>query len=45
MCSCGGNKRERWVVVLPTGMKITKSSESQAKAFAAKHPGSTYSKA
>ena len=42
---CGCQKRERWVIVLPTGMKITKSSEAQAKAFAAKHPGATYSKA
>jgi hypothetical protein len=44
MCNCGA-KRERWVVILPTGMKITKSSESQAKVFADKHPGATYHKA
>ncbi len=43
MCSCG--KKERWIVVLPSGMKITKSSESQAKTFADKHPGATYAKA
>lgn len=44
MCSCN-KKRERWVVTLPTGMKVTKSSESSAKAYADKHPGSSYKKA
>lgn len=43
MCGCA--KRERWIVVLPSGMKITKSSETQAKIFAGKHPGATYAKA
>jgi hypothetical protein len=44
-CNCGGRNRERWIVVLPSGMKITKSSENQAKAMAAKTPGATYHKA
>ena len=43
MCGCA--KKERWVVVLSSGMKITKSSEAQAKTFADKHLGATYSKA
>lgn len=43
-CNCGGGKRERWSVTLPNGLKVTKSSESAAKAFADKHPGATYVK-
>lgn len=43
MCAC--NKKERWIVTLANGMKFTKSSETQAKAFAAKHPGATVQKA
>lgn len=44
MCNCGGAKRERWIVTLPSGMRITKSSESQAKSMADKTPGATYVK-
>lgn len=43
-CNCGGKKRERWTVTLPNGLKVTKSSEQEAKRFAGKHPGSTYVK-
>lgn len=42
-CNCGG-KRERWIVTLPGGMQVTKSSEQTAKDFAARHPGATYAK-
>jgi hypothetical protein len=42
--SCGGGKRERWVVTLPNGMKVTKSSEAVAKSFADNYPGATYVK-
>ncbi len=42
MCNCGKNKAKRgsYLVKLPGGMKITKTSEAAALAFAAKHPGS-----
>jgi hypothetical protein len=43
MCQCG-SKRERWEVTLSTGMKIVKSSEVQARSFAARHPGATFRK-
>jgi hypothetical protein len=43
MCNCG-TKRERWEVTLATGMKLVKSSEAQAAAFAARHKGATYAK-
>lgn len=44
-CGCGGGKkRERWQVTLPTGLKVVKSSEQQAKTFAARHEGATYVK-
>jgi hypothetical protein len=40
-CSCRGAKdRKRYTIQLPGGLKITKSSEAEALAFAAKHPGS-----
>jgi hypothetical protein len=41
-CACGKNraKREKYQVVLPGGMKVSKTSEAAAKAFAIKHPGS-----
>lgn len=42
-CNCG-SKRERWVVTLPNGLKVSKTSESLAAAFADKHPGATYKK-
>lgn len=44
MCACN-KKRERWIVKLPTGLKIAKASEHQARVFAEKHPGATYEKA
>jgi hypothetical protein len=45
MCNCGGKgKREKFTVKLPGGLKVTKSSEAAALAFAAKHPGATVSK-
>lgn len=37
-CSCK-SKREKFTVVLPGGTKITKSTESAATAYAARHPG------
>lgn len=43
MCGCNKSK-ERWVVTLATGMKFFKSTEAQAKTFAAKHEGATYAK-
>lgn len=41
-CACGKNKvkRENYQVRLPGGTTITKTSEEEAKRFAAKHPGS-----
>lgn len=44
MCNCG-KKREQYKVVLPGGLKIPKSSEAAAKAYAAQHPGATVIKA
>jgi len=37
-CGCK-NKREKFTVQLPGGLKIEKTSEAAAVAFAAKHPG------
>lgn len=37
-CACG-KKREKYVVQLPGGLRITKTSEAAARDFAAKHPG------
>lgn len=41
-CACGKNKvkRENYVVVLPGGLKVTKTSQAAALAFSARHPGS-----
>ena len=45
-CACKNKaKLDRYTVKLPGGLKITKNSEAEAKTFAAKHPGSTVSKA
>jgi len=44
-CACKGKNRERFTVVLPGGLRITKASEAEALRFAAKHPGSTVKKA
>lgn len=38
MCACG-KKRQRFIVKLPGGLTITKTSEAAALAYAAKHPG------
>lgn len=43
MCSCN-KKREKFVVTLKGGIRITKSTEAAATAFAAKHPGATVTK-
>ena len=41
-CNCGkGKSRQTYQVKLPGGLKISKNSESEARAYAAKHPGST----
>lgn len=37
-CGCR-KKRERYVVQLPGGLKVGKTSEAAATMFAAKHPG------
>lgn len=45
-CACKGKaKRETYVVTLPGGMKVNKTSEAAATAFATRHPGSTVKKA
>jgi hypothetical protein len=44
-CSCKGKTRETFTVKLPGGLSVTKASEAEAKTFAAKHPGSTVTKA
>jgi len=45
-CSCGKGKakREKYVVTLPGGMKVTKTSEAAATSFSAAHPGSKVTK-
>lgn len=43
MCTC--RERERWIVTLATGTKITKWSKSQADALMKRHPGATAVKA
>jgi len=47
MCNCKNKtaNRQSYTVKLPGGIKVTKTSEAAATAFAAKHPGSTVSKA
>ena len=46
MCSCRnkGGARDKFTITLPGGLKITKTTQAAATAFAAKHPGSTVSK-
>lgn len=46
-CNCGKNKtkRENYTVVLPGGMRVPKTSEAAAAAFAARHPGAKVVKA
>lgn len=43
-CACKNKKRETYKVKLAGGLSITKNSEAEAKAFAAKHPGATVTK-
>lgn len=43
MCSCNKN-RAKFVVELKGGIKITKSTEAAALAFAKKHPGAVVKK-
>lgn len=40
-CNCGKAKAQRFKVKLPGGLTVTKRTEQEATAFAAKHPGST----
>lgn len=40
-CACKKGKNQSFKVKLPGGLTVTKSSESAAVAFAAKHPGAT----
>lgn len=42
MCNCGKGKasRKTYTVQLAGGLKVTKTSEAAALAYAAKHPGS-----
>lgn len=40
-CSCKDRKkRDPYKVTLPGGLSVTKNSEAEARAYAAKHPGS-----
>lgn len=42
-CNCGSKgkvTRQTFVVKLPGGLEVKKTSEAAAKAFAASHPGS-----
>lgn len=44
-CACKGRaSRGTFVVQLPGGLKVTKSTEAAATAYAAKHPGSKVTK-
>jgi glutathione synthase/RimK-type ligase-like ATP-grasp enzyme len=40
-CACQNKKRTAYKVKLAGGLTVTKSSEADALAFSAKHPGST----
>jgi hypothetical protein len=41
-CSCRDKKkRETFKVKLPGGLTVTKNSQAEATAYAAKHPGAT----
>lgn len=42
-CGCS-KKRETYKVKLAGGLSVTKNSEAEATAFAAKHPGATVTK-
>ena len=44
-CPCKNKgKRETFKVKLPGGLTITKTTEAEAKTYAAKHPGATVTK-
>lgn len=43
-CACKNKNRETYKVRLPGGLTVTKTTEAQATAYAAKHPGSTVTK-
>lgn len=40
-CACKGAAAKRFKVKLPGGLTVTKRTEQEATAFAARHPGST----
>jgi hypothetical protein len=41
-CGCkGARNRKTYTIKLPGGLKVTKTTEADALAFAAKHPGAT----
>jgi hypothetical protein len=40
-CACKKGKGQKFTVKLPGGLTVTKNSEADALAFAAKHPGAT----
>lgn len=44
-CACKNKgKRETYKVKLKGGLTVTRPTEAEAKAYAAKHPGSTVTK-
>lgn len=44
-CSCRDKKkRETYKVKLTGGLTVTRNTEAEAKAYAAKHPGATVTK-
>lgn len=43
-CACKNKKRDQYKVKLAGGLTIVKNTEAEAKAFSAKHPGSTITK-
>ncbi len=45
MCNCKKKTSGSFKVKLPGGLTVTKRTEAEATAYAAKHPGSTVTKA
>lgn len=44
-CSCRDKKnRETYKIKLAGGLTVTRNTEAEAKAYAAKHPGATVTK-
>lgn len=43
-CACKNKNRETYKVKLPGGMTVTRRTEAEATAYAAKHPGATVTK-